>query len=98
VGFEMKHYLQYENQDKLTSTRYTAASRKMKEMKPVSHGTQHTQLSGSFFYKIDTRCGSVSFGENGFSLTRLLPTQQCCMGKGRSLQTSLHHLSSLVLK
>ncbi len=52
----MKHYLQSENHDKFTSPRYTAASRKMKEVKPVSHGTQHTQLSGSFFKKFDTKC------------------------------------------
>ncbi len=38
----MKHYLQYENHDKLTSPRYTAASRKTKEMKPLCHMAHST--------------------------------------------------------
>jgi hypothetical protein len=38
----MKHHLQYENHDKLTSPRYTAASRKKKEMKPLCHMSHST--------------------------------------------------------
>jgi hypothetical protein len=33
-----------------------------------------------------------------FSLTRLHPSQHRCMGKDKCWQTSLHHLSALVLK